>query len=48
MLGVLRAVFVNLLTAEKHKGASTITQQAARNVFLTLDKRGVESWLSSS
>jgi penicillin-binding protein 1A len=38
LLGVLRAVFVNLLTAEKAQGASTITQQAARNVFLTLDK----------
>jgi len=38
LLGVLRAVFVNLLTAEKSQGASTITQQAARNVFLTLDK----------
>ncbi len=37
-LGVLRAVFVNLLTAEKSQGASTITQQAARNMFLTLDK----------
>jgi penicillin-binding protein 1A len=36
--GVLRAVFVNLLTAEKSQGASTITQQAARNMFLTLDK----------
>ena len=38
LLGVLRAVFVNLLTAEKSQGASTITQQAARNMFLTLDK----------
>src|SRR5262245_22328538 len=37
-VGVLRAVFVNLLTAEKSQGASTITQQAARNMFLTLDK----------
>src|SRR5262245_14057021 len=37
-LGVLRAAFVNLLTAEKSQGASTITQQAARNMFLTLDK----------
>jgi penicillin-binding protein 1A len=38
LLGVLRAVSVNLLTAEKSQGASTITQQAARNMFLTLDK----------
>jgi penicillin-binding protein 1A len=37
-LGVLRAVVVNLVTAEKSQGASTITQQAARNMFLTLDK----------
>jgi penicillin-binding protein 1A len=37
-LGVLRAVFVNMVTAEKSQGASTITQQAARNMFLTLDK----------
>ncbi len=37
-LGVLRAAFVNILTAEKSQGASTITQQAARNMFLTLDK----------
>jgi penicillin-binding protein 1A len=37
-LGVLRAVVVNLVTAEKAQGASTITQQAARNMFLTLDK----------
>lgn len=37
-LGVLRAAVVNLLTAEKSQGASTITQQAARNMFLTLDK----------
>ncbi len=37
-LGVLRAVLVNLVSAEKAQGASTITQQAARNMFLTLDK----------
>jgi penicillin-binding protein 1A len=37
-LGILRAVFVNLLSNEKSQGASTITQQAARNMFLTFDK----------
>jgi penicillin-binding protein 1A len=37
-LAVLRAAFVNLVSAEKAQGASTITQQAARNMFLTLDK----------
>ena len=37
-LGILRAVFVDLITGEMSQGASTITQQAARNVFLTFDK----------
>jgi penicillin-binding protein 1A len=37
-LGILRAALVNLVSAEKAQGASTITQQAARNMFLTLDK----------
>jgi penicillin-binding protein 1A len=37
-LGILRAVLVNLVSNEKAQGASTITQQAARNMFLTLDK----------
>ncbi|MEJ0037214.1 MAG: penicillin-binding protein 1A [Gammaproteobacteria bacterium] len=37
-LGILRAVVVNLVSNEKAQGASTITQQAARNMFLTLDK----------
>ncbi len=36
--GVLRALFVNLLAGDRAQGASTITQQAARNMFLTLDK----------
>ena len=36
--GVLRAMAVNLLSAERAQGASTITMQAARNMFLTLDK----------
>jgi len=37
-LGILRAVFVDLITGEMSQGASTITQQAARNMFLTFDK----------
>jgi penicillin-binding protein 1A len=37
-LGIARAAFVNLISGEKSQGASTITQQAARNMFLTLDK----------
>jgi len=37
-IGVLRAAVVNLMSAGKAQGASTITQQVARNMFLTLDK----------
>ena len=38
-LGVLRAIAVDLTSGQlKAQGASTITQQAARNMFLTLDK----------
>ena len=37
-LGVLRAAFYNLLGAGKRQGASTITQQVARNFFLTAEK----------
>jgi penicillin-binding protein 1A len=37
-VSLLRAVLINLVSAEKAQGASTITQQAARNMFLTLDK----------
>ncbi len=36
--GVLRAVIKNLSTASDAQGGSTITMQAARNMFLTLDK----------
>ncbi|HTP39828.1 MAG TPA: penicillin-binding protein 1A [Steroidobacteraceae bacterium] len=36
--GVLRAVFVDLFSGGAAQGASTITQQAARNMFLTLEK----------
>ncbi len=36
--GVVRAVLIDLLSGEKTQGASTITMQAARNMFLNLDK----------
>lgn len=36
--GVLRAIVVNLVSRNFTQGASTITMQAARNMFLTLDK----------
>jgi penicillin-binding protein 1A len=37
-LGVVRAIVVDLVSGHKTQGASTITMQAARNVFLNLDK----------
>ena len=37
-IGVVRAVLVDTLSGHKTQGASTITMQAARNMFLTLDK----------
>jgi penicillin-binding protein 1A len=36
--GVVRAVLIDVLSGEKTQGASTITMQAARNMFLNLDK----------
>src|SRR5215471_14629395 len=36
--GVVRAVLVDLISGDKSQGASTITMQAARNMFLTSDK----------
>ena len=36
--GVLRAILVNLVSHDFTQGASTITMQAARNMFLTMDK----------
>src|ERR1700738_2506682 len=36
--GVVRAVLVDTISGHKTQGASTITMQTARNVFLTLDK----------
>jgi penicillin-binding protein 1A len=37
-LGVVRAVLVDIISGDKTQGASTITMQAARNMFLNLDK----------
>jgi penicillin-binding protein 1A len=36
--GVVRAVVVNLVSGDRAQGASTITMQAARNMFLTQEK----------
>lgn len=36
--GIVRALVKNAVTADAGQGGSTITQQAARNLFLTLDK----------
>jgi len=36
--GVVRAVLIDVISADKTQGASTITMQAARNMFLNLDK----------
>ena len=36
--GVVRAVAIDVISGHKTQGASTITMQAARNMFLTLDK----------
>jgi len=37
-LRILKAVYTNITSGSKRLGASTITQQYARNLFLTLDK----------
>ncbi|HXR19701.1 MAG TPA: transglycosylase domain-containing protein, partial [Steroidobacteraceae bacterium] len=37
--GVLRAAYVDLTSGDYSQGASTITMQAARNMFLTFDKK---------
>lgn len=37
-IGVVRAALVDTISGHKTQGASTITMQTARNVFLTLDK----------
>ena len=37
-IGVVRAALIDLVSGNKTQGASTITMQAARNMFLTFDK----------
>ena len=37
-LGVVRAALIDLISGNKTQGASTITMQAARNMFLNFDK----------
>jgi len=37
-LGLMRAIAVDVVSGERAQGGSTITMQAARNMFLTLDK----------
>ena len=37
-IGVVRAMAVNLLSGDRAQGASTITMQASRNMFLSLEK----------
>ncbi|MBM4398985.1 MAG: PBP1A family penicillin-binding protein [Candidatus Cloacimonetes bacterium] len=39
LLGNLRALFIDIVRMDFSQGASTITQQMARNMFLTLDKK---------
>jgi len=39
LIGNIRAVFINLSRWDFSQGASTVTQQMARNMFLTLDKK---------
>jgi penicillin-binding protein 1A len=39
ILGNIRAIFTDIVRMDFSQGASTITQQMARNMFLTLDKK---------
>ncbi len=39
ILGNIRALFIDVIRMDFSQGASTITQQMARNMFLTLDKK---------
>jgi len=38
-IGLIRAIIVDILKGDFSQGASTITQQLARNMFLSLDKK---------
>jgi len=37
-IGIVRAIFSNILSGHRHSGASTITMQVARNFFLSPEK----------
>jgi len=37
---IMRALYRDMITRSKAEGASTITQQLAKNLFLTNEKRG--------
>ncbi len=39
IIGNIRAVLIDIVRMDFSQGASTITQQMARNMFLTLDKK---------
>jgi len=39
VFGNIRAIFIDIIRMDFSQGASTITQQMARNMFLTLDKK---------
>lgn len=39
IIGNIRAIFIDIIRMDFSQGASTITQQMARNMFLTLDKQ---------
>ena len=41
---ILKAGYVNLTTGKKEQGASTITQQYAKNLFLNFDKTWKRKW----
>ncbi len=49
-LRIVKAMYVNIKTGSKKQGASTITQQYARNLYLSMDKtwsrKIEEAWLS--
>ncbi|NQT65488.1 MAG: transglycosylase domain-containing protein, partial [FCB group bacterium] len=38
-LGLIRAIIIDVIKRDFSQGASTITQQLARNMFLSLDKK---------
>lgn len=42
--GILRAVWINLKKGQVSQGASTITQQLARNLYLTHDRTWSRKW----